>query len=150
MALSEATTFDNHGNLVIIEEHLLHTLGELEEKVHEIEDPAEYISTKITRSFRGSVLPSILMAMKKRPTLHVFVLAAQYPQKDKKLQPLLVKLVDEYNKQLKDAIDKITALGYCEGEQGFYVLANFRDIESLAFEFREGSVTFIEVSGALP
>ena len=116
MALKEATTFDNHGNLVIIEEHLLHTLGELEEKVHEIEDPAEYIATKITKSFRGSVLPAILMAMKKRPTLHIFVLAAQYPQKDKKLQPLLVKLVDEYNKQIKDAVDKVASLGYATEE----------------------------------
>jgi len=108
-ALSEATTANNKGNLIIIEEHLLHTLEELEEKVHDIDDPVAYVA-KLVKSFKAGALPSIIMALKKRPTMHIFVLAAQYPNLDKKVQPLYIKLVDQYNMQMEEAVRKIDML----------------------------------------
>ena len=107
--MNEATTANNKGNLIVIEEHLLHTLEELEEKVHDIDDPAAYVA-KLVKSFKAGALPSIIMALKKRPTMHIFVLAAQYPNLDKKVQPLYIKLVDEYNRQMEEAVRKIDML----------------------------------------
>merc|ERR1711972_78102 len=60
-------------------------------------DPAAYVA-KLVKSFKAGALPSI------------FVLAAQYPNLDKKVQPLYIKLVDEYNKQMEEAVRKIDML----------------------------------------
>ena len=42
--------------------------------------------------------------------MHIFVLAAQYPNLDKKVQPLYIKLVDQYNMQMEEAVRKIDML----------------------------------------